>query len=72
MAVPVRDLSGAVRAAMNVTVHAAETSLEMLSGEHLPRLLHAAEEIATDWALTQSRPQVEIEGRPQVPPAAAG
>lgn len=56
VAVPVRDGSGTVRAAMNVTVHAAETSVETLLEEHLPRLLRAAGEVAADWALWQSRP----------------
>ena len=36
VAVPVRDGDGAVRAAMNVTVHAAETSTETLLHEYLP------------------------------------
>ena len=37
VAVPVRDGTGTVRAAMNVTVHAAETSTETLLDAHLPR-----------------------------------
>ena len=37
VAVPVRDGTGAVRAAMNVTVHAAETSTEVLLEQHLPQ-----------------------------------
>jgi IclR family transcriptional regulator, pca regulon regulatory protein len=60
VAVPVRDGTGAVRAAMNVTVHAAETSTERLLGEHLPRLLRTAGEVSADWALWQSRPHVEL------------
>jgi IclR family pca regulon transcriptional regulator len=60
VAVPVRDGTGAVRAAMNVTVHAAETSIERLLGEHLPRLLRTAGEVSADWALWQSRPHVEV------------
>ncbi|MGY1824472.1 IclR family transcriptional regulator domain-containing protein [Geodermatophilus sp. SYSU D00079] len=60
VAVPVRDGSGTVRAAMNVTVHAAETSTERLVHEHLPRLLHAAGEVSAEWALWQSRPHVEV------------
>lgn len=60
VAAPVRDGSGAVRAAMNVTVHAAETSVETLTGEHLPRLLFTAGEISADWALSESRPQAEV------------
>ncbi|MGY1631441.1 IclR family transcriptional regulator C-terminal domain-containing protein [Geodermatophilus sp. SYSU D01186] len=60
VAVPVRDGSGTVRAAMNVTVHAAETSTERLVQEHLPRLLHTAGEVSAEWALWQSRPHVEV------------
>jgi IclR family pca regulon transcriptional regulator len=60
VAVPVRDATGAVRAAMNVTVHAAETSTEHLLGEHLPRLLRTAGEVSAQWALWQSRPHVEV------------
>jgi IclR family transcriptional regulator, pca regulon regulatory protein len=60
VAVPVRDGSGAVRAAMNVTVHAAETSVERLVEEHLPRLLRTAGDISAEWALWQSRPHVEV------------
>jgi IclR family pca regulon transcriptional regulator len=60
VAVPVRDGTGAVRAAMNVTVHAAETSVERLTGEYLPHLLHAAGEISAEWELWQSRPHAEL------------
>src|ERR687893_141786 len=42
IAAPVRDRDGVVRAAMNVTVHAAETSIEQLTSEHLPHLLRTA------------------------------
>jgi IclR family pca regulon transcriptional regulator len=59
VAVPVRDGEGAVRAAMNVTVHAAETSTECLLQDHLPRLLRTAGDVSAEWALWQSRPQVE-------------
>jgi IclR family pca regulon transcriptional regulator len=59
IAVPVRDGTGAVRAAMNVTVHAAETSTETLVGQHLPRLLRAAGDVSADWATWQSRPYAE-------------
>jgi IclR family transcriptional regulator, pca regulon regulatory protein len=71
IAVPVRDGSGAVRAAMNVTVHAAETSTETLLDRHLPRLLRTAGEVSADWATWQSRPHVEpaIRGREERPPA---
>jgi IclR family transcriptional regulator, pca regulon regulatory protein len=60
VAVPVRDATGAVRAAMNVTVHAAETSRERLLQEHLPLLLRTAGEVSAEWALWQSRPHVEV------------
>jgi IclR family pca regulon transcriptional regulator len=75
VAAPVRDRSGAVRAAMNVTVHAAETSVQVLTGEHLPRLLRTAGEISADWALAQAKPHAEVEARPLAAapaPAAAG
>jgi IclR family transcriptional regulator, pca regulon regulatory protein len=64
VAVPVRDGAGVVRAAMNVTVHAAETSMERLLGEHLPRLLRTAGDVSAEWALWQSRPHVESARRP--------
>lgn len=61
VAVPVRDGHGTVRAAMNVTVHAAETTTETLVEEHLPRLLRTAGDVSADWALWQSRPHTEVE-----------
>ncbi len=45
---------------MNVTVHAAETSTELLLDQHLPRLLRAAGDVSADWAQWQSRPHREI------------
>jgi IclR family pca regulon transcriptional regulator len=39
-----------VIAAVNVTVHAAETSLEVLTQHHLPLLLDTAAAITADWA----------------------
>src|ERR671913_183091 len=65
VAVPVRDGQGAVRAAMNVTVHAAETTTEQLLEKHLPLLLRSAGDISAEWALWQSRPHVEV-ARPTV------
>jgi IclR family transcriptional regulator, pca regulon regulatory protein len=56
VAAPVRDGTGAVRAAMNVTVHAAETSVDTLVHEYLPHLLHTAGEVSAEWALWQARP----------------
>jgi IclR family transcriptional regulator, pca regulon regulatory protein len=61
VAAPVRDGTGATRAAMNVTVHAAETSTETLLQDHLPLLLRTAGEISAEWALWQSRPHVEVD-----------
>ena len=60
IAVPVRDGTGTVRAAMNVTVHAAETSTEKLLDVHLPQLLRAAGDVSSDWAAWQSRPHEEL------------
>jgi IclR family pca regulon transcriptional regulator len=59
VAAPVRDGTGAVRAAMNVTVHAAETSTEHLLNAYLPLLLQAAARVGGDWALWESRPHVQ-------------
>ena len=64
VAVPVRDGTGTVRAAMNVTVHAAETSTERLVEEHLPLLLRTAGDVSAEWALWQSRPHVDIGRHP--------
>jgi IclR family pca regulon transcriptional regulator len=60
VAVPVRDGTGTVRAAMNVTVHAAETSIETLLDDHLPKLLRAAGDVSADWAAWQSRPHSDV------------
>jgi IclR family pca regulon transcriptional regulator len=60
VAVPVRDSTGTVRAAMNVTVHAAETSTERLLQDHLPLLLRTAGDISAEWALWQSRPHTTV------------
>lgn len=62
VAAPVRDGAGRVLAAMNVTVHAAETSVEKLVDVYVPCLLRAAGDVSVDWALWQSRPHEE---RPQ-------
>ena len=60
VAVPVRDGTGAVRAAMNVTVHAVETPTERLLHDHLPLLLRTAGDVSAEWALWQSRPHVTV------------
>lgn len=56
IATGVRDGDGQVVAAINVTVHAAETSVETLVEEHLPKLLRTAAEISHDWSLTAAVP----------------
>lgn len=61
VAVPVRDGTGEVRAAMNITVHAAETSTQRLVDELLPLLQRTAADVSDDWALWQQRPHVEVE-----------
>jgi IclR family pca regulon transcriptional regulator len=58
VAAPLRDGTGQVIAAMNVTVHAAETPVERLTGEYLPLLLQTAGAISADWAAFQTVPQV--------------
>lgn len=50
VAVPVRDRAGRTVAAMNVTVHAAETSIETLTGEYLPSLLSTASAVSQEWS----------------------
>jgi IclR family pca regulon transcriptional regulator len=50
IAAPVRDASGRTVAAVNVTVHAAETSVRELRRRHLPLLLATAEGITREWA----------------------
>jgi IclR family transcriptional regulator, pca regulon regulatory protein len=65
VAVPVRDGTGTVRAAMNVTVHAAETSTDRLLDNYLPLLLRAAGDVSNDWALWQSRPHAQVEHHSQ-------
>jgi IclR family transcriptional regulator, pca regulon regulatory protein len=67
VAVPVRDGTGAVRAAMNVTVHAAETTTQRLVQEYLPLLLTTAGQVSAEWALWQSRPHVEVTRRTDQP-----
>jgi IclR family transcriptional regulator, pca regulon regulatory protein len=56
VAAPLRDGDGRVIAAMNVTVHAAETPVEVLTGDYLPLLLQAASAISADWAACQAAP----------------
>jgi IclR family pca regulon transcriptional regulator len=58
IAAPVRDGTDHVVAALNVCVHAAETSIETLTEKYLPLLLQTAAAISADWVLWQSRPEV--------------
>ncbi|WFE29870.1 IclR family transcriptional regulator C-terminal domain-containing protein [Solwaraspora sp. WMMD791] len=60
VATGVRDGDGRVVAAVNVTVHAAETSMEKLLGEHLPKLLSTAADISHDWALLAAVPMSTV------------
>jgi IclR family pca regulon transcriptional regulator len=57
VAAPLRDGAGRVIAAVNVTVHAAETSVETLLTRYLPLLLHTAGEISADFARRDALPQ---------------
>lgn len=56
VATGVRDGNGRVVAAINVTVHAAETSVEKLTDEYLPLLLRTAADIGHDWAQLDTVP----------------
>jgi IclR family pca regulon transcriptional regulator len=47
-AVPIRDATGAVVAAMNVSVHATRMTMQVLRREVVPRLLRTAEAIEVD------------------------
>src|SRR5713226_9041896 len=60
VAAPLRNGDGQVLAAMNVTVQAAETPVEVLTGEYLPLLLQAAGAVSADWAACQAAPQVTV------------
>ncbi len=60
IAAPVRDSATHVAAALNVSVHAAETSIETLTEKYLPLLLQTAEAISADWILWRSRPEITV------------
>lgn len=59
IAAPVRNGTGRVVAAANVTVHAAETPLSVLLDDHLPRLLQAAAAMSADVAALDRLPRAE-------------
>ena len=50
IAAPVRGADGRTVAAMNVTVHAAETSIDHLTNQYLPALLDATKAVSGEWA----------------------
>lgn len=50
VAAPLHNAEGRVIAALNVTVHAAETTIATLTEHHLPLLLETAAAITQDWA----------------------
>jgi IclR family transcriptional regulator, pca regulon regulatory protein len=50
IAAPVKDAAGTTVAAVNVTVHASETSVRDLKRRHLPLLLDTAQNITREWA----------------------
>jgi IclR family transcriptional regulator, pca regulon regulatory protein len=60
VAAPLRDGDGNVIAALNVNAHAAETTVETLTGEYLPMLLQTAGAISADWAACQAVPQAGV------------
>src|SRR5437762_1335329 len=66
IAVPLRDGTDRVIAALNVSVHAAETSIEILTEKYLPLLLQTAAAISADWARWQCRPQITLGARPAI------
>jgi IclR family pca regulon transcriptional regulator len=60
IATAIRDGAGDVVAAVNVTVHAAETSVEKLTGDYLPLLLRTAADISHDWAVLDAIPSKTV------------
>ena len=59
IAAPVLGPEGRTAAAMNVTVHAAETSVEHLIGEYLPMLLETASAVSEEWSNLALLPTVD-------------
>lgn len=60
VAVPVTGADGRTAAAMNVTTHAAETTVEQLLDEHLPLLLDTAQAISAEWSHLARLPVVRM------------
>jgi IclR family pca regulon transcriptional regulator len=61
VAAPLRDGAGRVIAALNVTVHAAETTVETLRTAYLPLLLHTASDISADYARRDTLPRTTVD-----------
>jgi IclR family transcriptional regulator, pca regulon regulatory protein len=61
VAAPLRNGDGQVIASLNVNAHAAETPVEVLTGQYLPLLLQTASAISADWAAYHSVPQVTLD-----------
>lgn len=55
VAAPIRDASGAIQAAVNVSAHGTRTSLEAMRREFLPALLATASRIEADLQVTSRR-----------------
>ncbi|KUN78110.1 IclR family transcriptional regulator domain-containing protein [Streptomyces griseoruber] len=64
VAVPLRDGEGRVIAAVNVNVHAAETSVRTLLDDHLPLVLQVAGDISGDFARLAAVPHAMAITRP--------
>jgi IclR family pca regulon transcriptional regulator len=64
IATPLRDGTNRVIAALNVSVHAAETSIETLTKQYLPLLSQTAIAISADWVRWQNRPQIIVGTHP--------
>lgn len=67
VAAPLRDGTGRVVGALNVTVHAAETSVQTLQETYLPMLLETAGRVSADFALLDTVPSVVAGDRPAAP-----
>jgi len=59
VAAPVHNMQGKTIAAINVTVNAAETTLNVLTEKYLPLLIKAAADITNDFAAFGSLPTTE-------------
>ena len=62
IAAPICDRDGRTVAAMNVTVHAAETSIDTLTGDYLPFLLSTARAVTEEWSNLSRLPVASPDG----------